>query len=152
MKTLLFALLILCSCTPPQCEKLPPVTAKEMTDCEGNLVAIETVDLNMFPFPPTLAVDENITIFMKMSILKLKETDPAIKILRQERIDEGFFAVLDMPKGLYKSIDCDKGCLAYAAKERLIIISYLVPKEKGITIECMREKLLDIKRNLVNYL
>ena len=152
MKALLFALVLLSSCCPPQCDRLPPITAKEITDCEGNLIVVETVDLNIFPFPPTLAVEENIAIFMKMSILKSKEQDPTVKILRQERTDDGFFAVIDMPKGLYKSIDCDKGCYAYPCKERLIIISYLVPKEKGITIERMREKLLEIKRNLINYL
>ncbi len=152
MKALLLALFLLSSCCPPQCERLPPITAKEVTDCEGNLIAVETVDLNMFPFPPTLAVDENIAIFMKMSILKAKENDPAVKILRQERTDDGFFAVMDMPNGLYKSIDCHKGCLAYPSKERLIIISYLVPNEKEISVECMREKLLEIKRNLINYL
>lgn len=152
MKAILLVLFILFSCSPPQCERLPPITAKEVTDCEGNLIAIETVDLNMFPFPPTLAVDENIAIFMKMSLLKLKESDPSVKILYQERTDTGFFAVLDMPKGLYKSIDCVKGCLAYPVKERLIIISYLVPKDREITVECMRKKLLDIKQNLSNYL
>lgn len=152
MKAILFALLFLSSCCPPQCDRLPPVTAKEITDCSGNLIVVETVDLNMFPFPPTLAVDENISIFMKMSILKSKEQDPSINILCQERTDDGYFAVLDMPNGLYKTIDCEKGCLAYPTKERLIIISYLVPKERSIGIECIRQKLLDIKKNLINYL
>lgn len=152
MKLLLLALFLLTSCCAPQCENLPPITGKEITDCEGNLIVVETVDINMFPFPPTLAIDENITIFMKMSLLKAKEQDPNIKILRQEKSEEGFFAVQDVPKGLYKSIDCSKGCLAYTAKDRLIIISYLVPSEKEMSVECIREKLIKIKRNLVSYL
>lgn len=121
---------------------------REFKDNEGNYCVIESMDEHFYRMPPTCTREEYVGYLLNILADIQCDKKPGSKKIHSEMTDDGYFMVLDLPKGINNSEDCTKGILSFYKGDEICHLCYLVPSSKKADVEMLKMKLSELKRSL----